>query len=130
MESVTFHNLTRGTLVVQHAHKARNFLELSLGLLPRNGLRPDEGLWLVPCRTIHTFGMRFTIDALCLDANLRVVALMDHLHPYRLGRFCLSTRSVLEVAAGVIASSGTKVGDQLGTKRSHSVAQMDLEGGL
>jgi uncharacterized membrane protein (UPF0127 family) len=113
MEQVTFYNDTRGTVLVLRAFKSRHLGHHLLGLLPRSGLGPEEGLWLRPCRAIHTFGMRFSIDAIFLDRGLTVVGLMRNVRPFRLGKLFSSTHSVLEVSAGVVASSGTEVGDRL-----------------
>jgi uncharacterized membrane protein (UPF0127 family) len=43
------------------------------GLKGRTSLSPTEGLLLERCRSVHTFGMRFPIDAVMLDRDLRVV---------------------------------------------------------
>ena len=37
------------------------------GLLGTAPLTPREGLWLRPCRQVHTFGMRFPIDVAFCD---------------------------------------------------------------
>ena len=39
------------------------------GLLGRTELNPGEALWIIPCKGIHTIGMRFAIDAVFLDKN-------------------------------------------------------------
>ena len=44
------------------------------GLIGRRGIARDEGLLLAdPLRCVHTFGMRFAIDVVFLDRDLRVV---------------------------------------------------------
>ena len=112
-DSMAFYNDTRGTVLVLRAFKSRHLGHHLLGLLTRSGLGPEEGLWLRPCRAIHTFGMRFSIDVIFLDRGLTVVGLMRNVRPCRLGKLYSSTHSVLEVSAGIVASSGTEVGDQL-----------------
>ena len=44
---------------------------LGLALLPR--ARAGAGLLLPGCRSVHTFGMRFAIDVVFLDAGGRVL---------------------------------------------------------
>ena len=44
-------------------------------------LAPGDGLWLWPCRQVHTFGMRFPIDAVLLD--LGEPGAMDELRALR-----------------------------------------------
>ena len=82
------------------------------GLLGRTGLAPGEGLWIVPCESIHMFGMKFALDVIFLDRNRRVVKLRRNLKPGRLSG-SLRAHSVLELPVGVIDSTHTQPGDQL-----------------
>ena len=83
-----------------------------VGLLKRTGLEQGEGLWILPCESVHTFFMKFDIDVLFLDKKERVVKAIDRLPPWRLA-MCLRGRSVVELPAGTIAETGTRKGDQL-----------------
>ncbi len=60
---------------------------------------PDVGLELAPCRSIHTFGMRFALDLIWLDRAGHVVRVDAAVPPRRL-RTCLRARSVIEVRGG------------------------------
>jgi uncharacterized membrane protein (UPF0127 family) len=82
-------------------------------LLKHKSLESGEGLWIFPTQAIHTFGMKFTIDVVFLDSNLRVKRIYHGMQPHRLTRFVWQARSVLELPSGSVASSGTTVGDQL-----------------
>jgi len=82
------------------------------GLLGRANLAAGEGLWIVPCEAIHTFGMKFPIDLVFLDRNMVVKKVRHDVMPGRLS-MCLSAHSVLELAAGSIRLSGTAPGDRL-----------------
>lgn len=107
------HNVTRGSTLAERCRVAnRTWLRLR-GLIGKASLAQDEGLWIVPCNGIHTLGMRFPIDVIFLDGNLRVVAVEEAMRPWRLGRVCLRARSVLELPVGCLASSGTQLGDQI-----------------
>jgi uncharacterized protein len=71
------------------------------GLLGLTALPPNEGLLLIGCRSIHTIGMRFAIDAVLLDREFRVLAIV----PMRPGRLLLprlDVRHVLEVTSGAL----------------------------
>lgn len=83
------------------------------GLLGKMRIRSDEGLWVVPSRGIHTFGLRFPVDVIYLDSNMRVVHLVEGLGPLRIGPLRLGCESVLELPGRSIYGSGTQVGDQL-----------------
>lgn len=87
------------------------------GLLGRPSLDPDQGLWIAPCRMVHTVGMRFAIDALFLDRAGQVVGICRELTPGRVGRFFPRAHSVLEVAAGSAAVHGLALGDRLRMER-------------
>jgi uncharacterized protein len=83
------------------------------GLLGRMRIRSDEGLWVIPSRGVHTFGLMFPIDLIYLDAELRVVDLVEHLGPFRFGPLRRQAASVLELPSHSIDGSGTRIGDRL-----------------
>ena len=87
------------------------------GLLGRGGLAPGEALWIVGSLGVHSFGMRFPIDVLYLDGELRVLHALAPLAPNRLGPISLRCESVLELPAGTLAASGTRLGDALAFAR-------------
>jgi uncharacterized protein len=75
--------------------------------------RAGDGLWIVPCRGVHTLAMRFPIDVAYLDANRFVVHLEYDLKPWRLGRIRLHAASVLELPPETLHRSGTAIGDEI-----------------
>ncbi|MCJ7667928.1 MAG: DUF192 domain-containing protein [Anaerolineae bacterium] len=79
----------------------------------RSSLEEGEGLLIEPCAWIHTFGMAFLIDVLYLDDEGEVAHVCCSLRPNRLGPLIRRAHSVLELPAGTIARSGTKIGDRL-----------------
>jgi uncharacterized protein len=82
------------------------------GLLGREALEAGDGLLLQPGGSIHTFFMRFPIDAVFLDRGLRVVGLAQELAPWRLAAR-RHAHSVLELAAGEIGERAIEVGERL-----------------
>jgi hypothetical protein len=82
------------------------------GLLGRSELRPGEGLLLRPASAIHTFFMRFPIDAVFLDGDSRIVGIAGDVAPWRTsGR--RGAKAVLELPAGESARRGLRTGDLL-----------------
>ena len=57
--------------------------------------------------------MKFTIDVLFVNRDGSVRRIVHGLRPHRLAASLLS-HCVIETAAGVVAASGTRVGDSLG----------------
>ena len=86
--------------------RADGFLARLKGLMFERSIGPDTGLWINRCNAIHTFFMRFPIDVIFLDRDLKVVKLCPNAPPYRLGPFCRGAASVLEFASGFIARTG------------------------
>jgi len=104
------------------------------GLLGRARLRGDEGLWVVPCQGIHTFGVLFPLDVVFLDQNCRVIHIIEHLSPFRSSPVRMQSSSVLELPSRTVYWSGTTVGDQIlvGSPEelaAHWGAQRVVEGG-
>ena len=72
-----------------------------------------QGLWIVPCRGVHTFAMRFPIDVIYLDKQKRVVHLEPGLRPWRMAAVKLQATSVLELPGDTLGPSGTRIGDEV-----------------
>jgi len=70
------------------------------GLLGRDSLDAADGILLAPCNSIHMFFMRFPIDAVFLDREMRVIRVFDSIAPWRLTPVLRKARAVVEVAAG------------------------------
>lgn len=101
-----------GRLLLGHARKTETFLERTIGLLGCKGLEQGEGLLIVPCNSIHTFFMRFSLDILFLNQGGTILKLVESLTPWKLIG-CWGSAMVLEVPAGLISSSGLQIDDQL-----------------
>ena len=53
------------------------------GLIGRETLAPGKGMLIPKCNCIHTFFMRFPIDAMFLDKNGRTVKVVRNVRPWR-----------------------------------------------
>jgi uncharacterized membrane protein (UPF0127 family) len=110
-------NVTRGVQLTQCGRVADNFYTRLVGLLRDKTLEHGDGLWISPCNSIHSIGMHFIFDAIFLDKNLRVVHLVREMKPWRISKMIFAADSVLELPAGLIAQTGTEVGDQFDMQR-------------
>lgn len=119
-------NLTKSTWLATKVSKADNFATRLVGLLRRRSLNPDEALWLVPCKGIHTFGMKFPIDVLFLNRRGSVLQMLSRLAPRSFSGLSWRSYSVLELPEGVIEKSNTELGDAMDV----SVAQVVQIDGL
>jgi hypothetical protein len=110
--SVAILNLDRGGRLGERVLVAETWWSRARGLLGRR-LAEHEGLLLRPCRAVHMLGMREAIDVVFVDASARVIAAYPDLRPGRFTRYHRDAASALEVPAGVIHRTGTRVGDRL-----------------
>jgi uncharacterized membrane protein (UPF0127 family) len=109
---INVRNLTRETRLGDRVQLAGDGRNRRKGLLGRDGLASGEGLWIVPCEAVHTFGMRFRIDLVFLDRTNRILKIRSDVGPWRLSG-CLRAHSVLELPAGTIRDTKTMPGDTL-----------------
>jgi uncharacterized membrane protein (UPF0127 family) len=105
-------NISGWETVCERAVVADRPLRRMRGLLGRSSIEAGEGMLLRPAPSIHTAFMRFPIDVLFLDADLRVLSVVHDLAPWRAAAH-RKARSVLELAAGEIARRGIEPGNQL-----------------
>jgi uncharacterized protein len=72
-----------------------------------------QGLWINPSHGIHTFAMRFPIDAVYLDRERFVIHIEEGLKPWRVAAVRVRAASVLELPIGMVQESLTVIGDQV-----------------
>jgi uncharacterized protein len=101
-----------GTPLCERCALADTVATRAKGLLGRAGIASDEGLLLRPAPAIHTFFMRFPIDAVFVDRDMRVVGVAPRLRPWRWARRSRA-RAVLELSAGESERRGVRIGERL-----------------
>lgn len=106
-----------GAVVADKALATEDVTERIEGWLKKDKLEPGDGILIAPCASIHTLGMRVTIDVVFMDETLKVTKVVRNLGPNRfaVGSFKNLLRSwrsqALELPDG--ASQGLKTGDIL-----------------
>lgn len=106
-------NITRGTELARSVQEAENFFERLKGLIGKTNFNKGEALVFKRCPSVHTFGMRFSIDLLFVDKDLKVMALVENLKPYAFTPFFAHASLTIELPTGTLAESRTRVGDQI-----------------
>jgi len=106
-------NRTRTTVLGSRVILAASWWGRFRGLVGRPEPLPGEGLLLTPCNSVHSWGLRYDLDVLFLDAQGKVLKLIRSLRPWRFARRVRHAEYVLEVPPGVIDRSGTREGDML-----------------
>ena len=108
-----FQRKSDGKLIVQSCAIAKTVLDRLKGLIGSKELKQNEGLWIIPCHSIHMFFMKYSIDAIFLNKKLQVIALYPQLKPWSFSGMHFKAKSVLEIHSGNIQSIGLKLGDEL-----------------
>ncbi|MHB8556243.1 MAG: DUF192 domain-containing protein, partial [Candidatus Dormibacteria bacterium] len=110
--------LADGRYLARRVVVARSVFSRFMGLMGRAEPEPDEGLWLVPCRSIHMFFMRTAIDVAFLDRQGVVVRAVSRMRPWSLRPIGVTllpvarAHSALELAPGTLERLGVGVGAQ------------------
>lgn len=110
-------NSTRGTVLGESIRVADTGLSRIIGLLGERRLSPGDGLLIVPCQGVHTWGMLFPIDVVVLDGQWNVLALRHRMKQFRMTRVFWRAAAVLELPAGTLDSTATDIGDTLSFDR-------------
>jgi hypothetical protein len=106
-------NVTREVVIGDGILEAGTFISRLRGLLGTADLALGEGLWIHPCSSIHSIGMRFEFDALFLGPGMKVVGRYERFRRNRISRVFWNARGVLELPAGTIERTGTEDGDEI-----------------
>jgi uncharacterized membrane protein (UPF0127 family) len=101
-----------GSIVCERCVLADTALARMRGLLGRRELPSGEGILLKPASSVHMAFMRFPIDAVFLDRDLRVIKGASDLRPWRAAG-TRGAKAVLEIPAGEAGRRGLTVGDRL-----------------
>lgn len=106
-------NASKNLKLISQLEVANTFWSRGRGLLGRSFLSENQGLWIHSSGSIHTCFMKFPIDCIFLDKNLKVKSLNKTIKPWRLALSPWGASSVIELSAGQIDRLKIELGDQL-----------------
>jgi uncharacterized membrane protein (UPF0127 family) len=111
---VTVARLVRddGAVVCERCVVAKSALRRMRGLLGRDDLPADEAIYLRPASSVHTAFMRFPIDVVFVDRELRVLKVVPALAAWRTAA-CRGAKGAFELRAGTAAARGVAPGTKL-----------------
>ncbi len=92
-----------GQVIAAEVEVAKSSWARFVGLMGRNSMSSGSALWIEPCNSIHMFFMRFAIDVLFLDRQMRVKKVMLELKPWRISPIVFGARTTVELPAGTLA---------------------------
>jgi hypothetical protein len=103
-------NADGGSVLAAHVEPAFDSKSRKHGLLGRDSVPDDYVLIIAPCSGIHTFSMRFPMDAVFVSRDGTVVKTCRDVKPWRIS-VAWRAYAVIEAAAGFIDRTETVPGD-------------------
>ena len=79
---------------------AESMLDRLIGLMFREKIIGAEGLLINPCRSIHTFFMRYSLDIVFLSSDNRIIKIIRDMKPWRMTWIYFRANKTLELPAG------------------------------
>ena len=95
-------NCMTGEVLAEQVQVAEDFLSRLIGLMGRKTMADGSALILRPCRSVHTFFMRFNIDLVFLDRRGMVVHLIKDMPPFRISPVVMRASLVIELPGGTV----------------------------
>ena len=86
-----------------------NVFERTAGLLKFPPLNLNQGLLINKCNSIHTFGMKYSLDIVYLSRHLKVIKVVENIKPTRMS-LCFGAKHTLEMLTGEVNRLGIKKG--------------------
>lgn len=90
---------------------ANTFFSRFMGLMFKED--GEYGMLLSPCNSIHTFFMRYNLDAIFLDKDDRIISIKRFIKPYSIVPSVRKAKKVLEFPSSLHASAFLNIGDKL-----------------
>jgi uncharacterized membrane protein (UPF0127 family) len=106
-------NQTQNKILLEKMEIANTLLTRMKGLIGKETIEKDYGLWIKKCNSIHTFLMNFPIDVIFVDKNLKVKKCLQKVGPNKIVWPIFGASSVIELKSGFLSEHKTQIGDQL-----------------
>lgn len=123
-ERVLVVNQTRESVLSIGADVADGFFGQCLGLAPGMHMRPGGGLWVNAARVLHTVGVTFPVDVVCLDPANEVVEIEEDFRPFHVRMLGDHISSFLELPVHTVVESKTEIGDVVAISPSEPIQQV------
>jgi uncharacterized membrane protein (UPF0127 family) len=97
---------------------ASTFFAKAFGLMGRKRLPPGEALFFkgtrsMPCNSIQTTFMRFPLDVVFLDPEMKVKSILRDVKPWRITWPVTGAVTAIEMTSGSLSGKQIEIGDQL-----------------
>lgn len=112
-------NVRTGSVIAEVVESALDSKSRRKGLLGRDSLADSHALVLAPCGSVHTFGMRFPIDVLFMNADGSVIKIVERMGAWRMAG-SLQACITVELPTGSVQRHHVLTGDRLSIQSGSS----------
>ncbi len=91
---------------------AESLISRLIGLMFKQRLEGADGLLIDPCRSIHTFFMRYSLDIVFISKDNKIIKIIRDMKPWRVTWIYFRASKTLELPAGNLPVD-LKEGDSL-----------------
>lgn len=103
-------NKTTNKVVSENLIIADTFFKRLKGLMFTKELPEKNALLIVPCNEMHTFNMNYSIDVLYLNAENKVIEIVENMKHGKIGKRVKAAVSVVELPRGKVKKLEIKIG--------------------
>jgi len=89
-------NATREAVLAERLFVADTYFSRLRGLIGHAPLGEDAALWIRPCQQVHTHFMGYPLHVVFLDADQRVLRIVERMRPWRVSPWVRRAKSVVE----------------------------------
>lgn len=100
-------------MIAKNVSIANNFYKRLKGLLGKKELDSGEGLLIHPCKQVHTFGMKFNIDAVFVSPLSKVVYIEHNMPRGKVSKYIKRANHVLELEGGTAKEKNILIGQTI-----------------
>lgn len=98
---------------INNIETAESLWKRTIGVIGWKDFGAKGGLLLTNTNSIHTFFVRFPLDLVFLDNEMKILSLVENLKPFSFSPIVWRAKHVLEMPAGSIKKSSLKTGDSV-----------------
>ncbi len=100
-------------ILINYVEPAFSIFKRMRGLLGRKNLPEDSALYIKPCGSIHTCGMKFSLDVIFIDKNMKITKIAREIKPLRAITGGKGAVAVLELQSGWFNWSTLNINDKI-----------------
>jgi uncharacterized protein len=110
---VQLKNKTKQSIIMTEVIPADNFFTRLKGLLGKKELPEGQCMLISPCKSVHTFFMKFPIDVVFIDKGFKVVKVIKNMVPGRTSPYVKEAWAVIEMPVDAELECKLVVADEL-----------------